>query len=118
MQPPSNSNDVGWFKFGTRPGELGSTVIAGHFNGKNGEKGVFSDLSKLATGDKFYIKDVKDNKTSFTVRENRTYDSGYADEVFGLSDKAYLNLITCDGVWDTVKKSYSKRLVVFAEIDK
>jgi hypothetical protein len=34
----------------------------------------------------------------------------------GSNDKAHLNLITCDGVWDVTKKSYSKRLVVFADI--
>lgn len=118
MQSPSNANDVGWFKFGARPGELGSTVIAGHFNGKNGETGVFSGLSKLANGDKVIVIDDKGNETTFIVRENRTYDNGYADEVFGLSDKAYLNLVTCDGVWDAKKKSYSKRLVVFTDINE
>jgi len=29
--------------------------------------------------------------------------------------KAHLNLITCEGVWDKVSKSYSKRLVVFTD---
>lgn len=115
MEVPSNSVDVGWFKFGERPGEKGSAVIAGHFDGKNGEAGVFTDLDKLKEGDKVYIEDDKGISIAFVVQESRTYDPGYADDVFSSSDGVYLNLITCDGVWDGVKKSYSKRLVVFTE---
>lgn len=116
MAVPNNINDVGWFKFGPRPGERGSAVIAGHFNGENGEPGVFVDLDKLKEGDKLYIEDDRGTSLAFVVRESRTYDPGYADKVFSPSDSAHLNLITCDGVWDEAKKSYSKRLVVFADL--
>jgi LPXTG-site transpeptidase (sortase) family protein len=116
METPNNSTDVGWFKLGSRPGENGSSVIAGHFDGKNGENGVFSNLNKLKKGDIVYVKDDKGTATTFMVRESRTYNSGYADEVFSTNNSAYLNLITCDGVWDGDTKSYSKRLVVFTDI--
>jgi len=116
MEVPSNTIDVGWFKFGSRPGEKGSAVIAGHFDRENGEAGVFADLYKLKKGDKLYIKDDKGTITPFVVRESRTYDPGYADVIFSRNDSDYLNLITCDGVWDGAKKSYSKRLVVFTDI--
>lgn len=115
MEVPSNTVDVGWFKLGYRPGEKGSAVIAGHFDGKNGEPAVFTDLYKLKEGDKLYIEDDTGATTSFVVRESRTYKPGYAEEIFSVNDRAHLNLITCDGVWDGVKKSYSKRLVVFAD---
>lgn len=116
MEAPSNNADVGWFDLGSRPGEKGSAVISGHFDGENGETGVFANLYKLKEGDKLSIKDDKGTFTSFVVRESRTYDPGYAEEVFSLSDNAHLNLVTCDGVWDGAKKSYSKRLVVFTDI--
>lgn len=116
MEVPNNSYDVGWFKIGTRPGEVGSAVIAGHINGENGEVGVFANLYKLKEGDLLYIEDDKGTSITFIVREKRTFDPGYADEVFSRNDGVYLNLITCDGLWDVVKKSYSKRLVVFADI--
>ena len=115
MEVPINTVDVGWFDLGPRPGEKGSAVMAGHFNGRNGEAGVFANLYKLKQGDKLYTEDSKGMSTAFVVRESRTYDSGYADDVFSRSDGTYLNLITCDGVWDGVKKSYNKRLVVFAD---
>lgn len=118
MGVPNNAVNVGWFKFGSRPGEKGSAVIAGHFNKENGEAGVFFDLYKLKKGDKLYITDDKGVSIIFVVRESRIYDPGWADEVFSKNDGTYLNLVTCDGVWDGVKKTYSKRLVVFADIAK
>jgi sortase A len=116
MAVPSNTVDVGWFKLGPRPGEKGSAVIAGHFDGENGEAGVFINLYKLKKGDKLYIEDSKGTSIAFVVQESRTYDPGYADDVFSRNDGAHLNLVTCDGVWNGVKKSYSKRLVIFADI--
>ncbi|HSX40130.1 MAG TPA: class F sortase [Candidatus Saccharimonadales bacterium] len=116
MDVPSNTVDVGWFKLGVHPGERGSAVIAGHFDGENGATAVFSDLYKLKEGDKLYIEDAKGKTITFVVRTSRIYDPGYADEVFSANDIAHLNLITCDGVWEGSKKSYSKRLVVFSDI--
>ncbi len=117
MEIPSNAVDVGWFKLGPHPGEIGNAVIAGHFNGENDEAGVFANLYKLKKGDRVYVKSNKGITVTFIVRETRLYDPGLAGEVFSLNDEiAHLNLVTCDGVWDGVKKSYSKRLVVFADI--
>jgi len=115
MEVPTNSIDVGWFSLGPKPGERGSAVIAGHVDDKFGKAGVFANLYKLKTGDKIVVSDTKHVATVFIVRESRTYPPGYAEEVFSRSDHSYLNLITCDGVWDGSKKSYSKRLVVFAD---
>lgn len=116
MDVPQKIENVGWFKFGPRPGQQGSAVIAGHFNGPNGEDGVFTNLYKLKNGDKIYTEDGKGSPITFVVRESRLYDPGYADDVFNQSDGAHLNLITCDGIWDGVKKSYNKRLVVFTDL--
>lgn len=107
MEVPSNIVDVGWFELGTRPGEVGSAVIAGHLNGENGEDGVFANLDKLKQGDLIYIKSL-----TFRVFKTQTYDSGYADEVFSKNDGIYLNLVTCKGLWNRLKKDYNKRLVV------
>lgn len=116
MEVPSNATDVGWFKIGPRPGEIGSAVIAGHFDGKNGEAAVFFNLYKLKPGDKLYVEDDKGTSTTFVVRESHIYSPGYADDVFSRNDGTYLNLITCDGVWDGAKKSYNERLVVLTTL--
>lgn len=116
MEVPSTIVDVGWFKLGSRPGDKGSAVISGHVDGKNGEAAIFTNLYKLKKGDRLSIEDDTGRTISFIVRESRTYTPGYAEEVFSLNDSAHLNLVTCDGVWDTNKKIYTKRLVVFADI--
>jgi len=117
MDVPSNSVDVGWFKFGPRPGEIGNAVIAGHFDGENGTSGVFDKLHLLRPGDKIHIENDKGRTTSFIVQVARTYDSAEdVPDVFGQNVGNRLNLITCDGVWVEAQKSYTKRLVIYADI--
>lgn len=118
MEVPDNAIDVGWFKVGPHPGEKGSGVIAGHVDGENGEAGVFANLNMIKKGEKVYVKNDKGMTITFTVRESRVYDPGYAEDVFSSNDGAHLNLITCDGIWDGEKKSFSKRLVVFTDITR
>lgn len=115
MDVPKSAFDIGWFNLGPRPGEVGSSVMVGHLDGQDGKAGVFFDLYKLKGGDKLYVEDDKGITATFIVRESRIYDTGYAEEVFSSNNGVHLNLITCDGVWDGVKKSFSKRLVVFAD---
>lgn len=116
MGIPEQVTNVGWFKFGYRPGEVGSAVIAGHFNDSFGEGAVFENLYKLKKGDILYVEDDNGVFTVFTVQKSAVYDAGFADEIFNRNDGTYLNLITCDGVWDGIKKSFSKRLVVFSDM--
>jgi len=118
MEVPNNITDVGLFKFGAVPGQTGSAVIAGHFNGENNQEGVFANLDKLKAGDKLSIEGKTGKSITFIVQKKELYDSGYADDVFNQSDSAHLNLVTCDGLWDEVKKSYTKRLVIFSDILK
>ncbi len=117
MDTPTNTVDVGWYQFGISPGEIGSAVISGHLDTNKGEFGVFNNLDKLKPGDKIYVINDQDVTNTFVVRESKTYDPGYADEVFSSNDGGiHLNLVTCDGIWDKNKKGYSKRLVVFADL--
>lgn len=118
---PKSQNDAAWFSLGPRPGEKGSAVISGHYGWKDGNPSVFDKLYQLREGDKLFIKDDKGEITTFVVRGNRRYGSeAQAKEVFGSDDgKSHLNLVTCEGVWDEVSKSYSSRLVVFTDrVDK
>lgn len=118
MEAPSTGADVGWFKLGPKPGEKGSAIINGHVDSESGEEGVFSNLHKLTKGDKLYIQDDNGKSLIFIVSDTRVYNEGaYAADVFDQTDGIRLNLITCDGVWDGVKKSYTQRLVVFSNIE-
>lgn len=117
MDVPEKITEVGWFGLGPRPGVAGSAVMAGHLNGKNGERGVFADLDKVRVGDKFFVEDETGAVSRFVVREIKSFEPGFAAEVFEKSDGTYLNLITCVGEWTGAKKGYSKRLVVFGELE-
>ncbi len=117
MEAPTNQRNVAWFKFGPRPGEKGSAVIAGHYGWKNGQASVFDDLHQLRKGDLIYTEDDKGEVFSFAVREIRSYDQEEnASEVFVSEDgKQHLNLIVCEGVWDRVTQTYVGRLVIFSD---
>ncbi|KKT42503.1 MAG: Sortase (Surface protein transpeptidase) [Candidatus Collierbacteria bacterium GW2011_GWD2_45_10] len=117
MATPSSAYEVGWFKLGTIPGEVGNAVIAGHFDDKDGLPGIFANLSKLNKGDKLYVTNNQGRLVTFSVREARISEPGYVEEVFVSSDSAHLNLVTCRGVWSNADKSYSERLIVFADKD-
>jgi LPXTG-site transpeptidase (sortase) family protein len=117
MDVPKGPDEVAWFNLGDRPGEIGTAVMTGHYGWKNNLPAVFDNLHKLEVGDKIIAEDENGVSTTFIVREIRIYDKdASAPEVFGSEDgKEYLNLITCTGDWNKVDKSFSERLVVFAE---
>lgn len=118
MDVPKNPDNVAWYGAGSRPGEIGSAVIDGHYGiWENGQAAVFNNLDKLRQGDKIFIKDTAGITISFIVRETRIYDpKADASAIFNSDDgKSHLNLITCEGVWNKISKNYPGRLVVFAD---
>lgn len=117
LDAPKNPANTGWYSLGPRPGEAGSSVIDGHFGYRDNIAAVFDNLSKLRADDKIYVEDKKGTAAIFVVRETQNYDlQADATAVFRSSDgKAHLNLITCEGTWNASQKSYSNRLVVFAD---
>lgn len=118
MGIPSNFTNVAWYNGGPAPGKPGSAVIAGHLDGANTPEAVFYDLDKLKPGDIVEVKDQGGAMMQFKVVRTTLYDyKAPTTEIF-ISDasKARLNIITCAGVWDPIKKIYSQRLVVFTEM--
>ncbi|MFA5300419.1 MAG: class F sortase [Lutibacter sp.] len=118
MESPAGPKDVGWFKFGPRPGDNGTAIVAGHYGfWKTGEGSVFDDLNKLRKDDKIYVKNERGDIIAFVVRKIIRYGQNEdASDIFSSSDrKAHLNLITCEGVWNEISKTYSERLVIFTD---
>jgi sortase A len=115
MDVPPDLINVGWYKYGTKPGDIGSAVIAGHLKGVK-DLGVFTDLDTLRLGDTINVRNDRNETITFIVRKTRTYAQDERPaEIFTSSDSAYLNLITCSGIWSNSQQRYSHRLVVFAE---
>jgi len=63
------------------------------------------------------VQDNKGKTITFVVREIKIFDSSEdTSGIFSLDDgKAHLNLITCEGTWNNIQKTYSNRLVVFTD---
>lgn len=117
MDAPDGPKNVGWLDIGARPGDIGTAIIAGHSGYSRGIQGVFDDLDQVSIGDHIEIRDDKGSVMVFVVREIKSYPrDADASEVFNSNDgKAHLNLITCNGSWDNILKTHSKRLVVFTD---
>jgi LPXTG-site transpeptidase (sortase) family protein len=117
MAVPVEFENVGWFREGYIPGETGNAVIAGHVDDARGNRAVFGRLSDVELGDSVLVEG-EEGMLEFRVvrKEIFPYDTEDTSEIFGESDKPMLNLITCDGTWDQSRRTYTERLVVFAEL--
>jgi LPXTG-site transpeptidase (sortase) family protein len=117
MDSPKDIKNTAWFNVGVRPGEIGSAVIGGHYGWKNEKKSAFDNLHVMKPGDVVYVKEDNGNILTFVVQKIVIYPwKASSQDVFNSYDgKSHLNLITCHGVWDKSKKSYSSRLVVFTD---
>ncbi len=117
MDSPAGPINTGWYKYGPKPGDIGSATIAGHFGWKNGIPAVFDNLSKIKIGDKIKVIDENGVTVTFIVMKTKIMaNDADATEVFSSNDgKAHLNLITCSGKWDAKTQNRPNRLVVFAD---
>jgi LPXTG-site transpeptidase (sortase) family protein len=117
MAVPSNYTDVGWYRYGPTPGEVGSAVIDGHVDNGFGMDAVFKHIKELEPGDDIFITNGAE-RTHFVIEEVTTYAANEVprDLLFTRTDAARLNLITCSGTWDGETKSYDERVVVYATL--
>lgn len=117
MDVPQNVWNVAWYEPGPKPGENGQAVIAGHYDSKTGPA-VFVYLSKLQIGDTVQIVDARGNTRTFVVYNKEIYnrEAFPISSVFGDADAPYLNLITCDGIFNKQAETYSKRIVIFTKL--
>lgn len=118
MSVPPDPNDVGWFKHGSRPGQKGTAVIAGHYNAKGDKPAVFWNLKKMKLGEYIYVANGKNPRLRFKVVGMQNYDIANAPlvKIFSAAEGNHLNLITCSGKWNQAAKDYSQRLVVYTEL--
>ena len=115
MATPRNYSHVGWYRFGTLPGEKGSAVLAGHVNNGLSMPAVFARLDELEQGDDIYVTDGSGDELHFKVSQRAIYNfAENVPEVFNQDDDRYLKLITCTGTWQEELRTHDSRLVVTA----
>lgn len=118
MGTPQKFEEVAWYSLGAKPGEAGNAVIAGHVNNALTKAGVFEHLSLVNLGDTLSLFDASGRSLMYKVTDIEQYpaDTAPAGAIFATTGPSQVVLITCDGDWVSADKTFSKRLVVFAQL--
>ncbi len=119
MATPNRLANVGWYQYGTKIGDVGSAVIAGHVDNSLALPAVFYHLKSLKAGDDIYVTSASGTKLHFVVTAVDDYALADAPvkEIFDdTSGDRLIRLITCEGTWDKGSYSYDHRIVVTAKL--
>ncbi len=119
MAVPDNVTEVGWYRFGPRPGENGSAVLAAHVDLAGSGPGVFFDLRTLQDGDRVVVLHEDGSESPFRVIARTTYEKQELplDVIFSREGPAVLTLITCGGDFNSNVARYDSNVVVYAVPD-
>jgi LPXTG-site transpeptidase (sortase) family protein len=116
LDVPKTAYDVGWYTGSSRPGENGAMVVDGHVQGVGGGA-IFTNLNKLARGDKLKVVRGDGKEFSYTVQSTETVAVQSVDmaRLLVSADAARpgLNLITCGGTFDNRADTYTDRTIVY-----
>jgi len=116
LEAPKDYDTPGWYADGTKPGDTGPAVIAGHLDSL-AASAVFRHLTDLRAGDLIEVQ--RDGIwLRFDVLATGRYPKGAfpTAQVYGPTPDAQLRLITCGGSFDRARNSYRDNVVVFAVI--
>ena len=110
--PSGTSANVGWFKYGPVPGQIGSAVLDAHVFA------AFKNLKNVPVGADIYVQMASGVTRHFVVAQTTTYKLAdlTSQMLFGQNDAARLNLITCAGKLTPDRSTYDHRLVLFAKL--
>ena len=118
--PPLNKPKLaGWYRLGPIPGEIGPAVIVGHVNNKQGPA-VFSRLREVKRGHKIRVARTDGKVVEFTVDgvEQVSKSTFPTKRVYSNLNDASLRLITCGGVYNPKRHSYTDNIIVYATLSK
>ncbi len=118
MEVPNSLKNVGWYKYGAKPGEIGNSVIAGHEIDELGFGAIFKNLYLLKPGDEILVENSLGEILTFIVQDSEIYKYNNAplEKIFGNSETSNLNLITCEGTFISKLKTKDQRLIVFSKL--
>ena len=68
-----DGDDIGWYRYGPRPGERGSAVLIGHRDTSAEGPGALFDVDLLERGDQVIVKTLRESVT-FVVTSSAYYD--------------------------------------------
>lgn len=106
--------EVGWYEFGPRPGDPGSSVLAAHI-AFDGVDGVFRRLASTKVGGDVVVRFVDGSSVAFVVTSVERIDKDeLPKELFATTGPAQLVLISCGGAFNRDRQSYEDNIVVIA----
>ena len=119
MDVPDNVTEVGWYRFGPKPGEAGSAVLAAHVDLASSGPGVFYNLRTLEEGDRMSVLYEDGSEAEFRVVARVTYEKDELplDVIFSREGPSVLTLITCGGAFNSNISRYDSNVVVYAVPD-
>jgi sortase (surface protein transpeptidase) len=115
LQVPSSTRVAGWYTSSPRPGSIGSAIIAGHIDSRNGP-GVFYRLHTMKIGEKVWVRRADGSIAIFRVTAIHSYLKAQfpAQGIYGPAPTPQLTLITCGGAFDPATGHYLSNVIVFA----
>jgi hypothetical protein len=115
LQVPKSTSVAGWYTRSPRPGEVGSSIIAGHIDSYLGP-GIFYRLRELRRGNRIYVRQADGKLAIFRVTAVHEYAKAHfpTAQVYGPAPDAELHLITCGGTFDYATHSYLSNVVVYS----
>jgi sortase family protein len=112
---PRDVDEVGWYRFGPRPGETGSTLLIAHVDSRTQGPGAFFRLREMQPGDAITVHLADRSLATYTVVARRAYrKEELSDRVFARDGPSVLTLVTCGGSFSGTTRSYSDNVVVYA----
>ena len=110
--PKGSTQAVGWYEYGTIPGNVGSAVIDAHVFA------AFSKLKYLQPGADVYVISGSGKTLHFVVKAKQTFalSNMVPQQVFKSTAMPDLNLITCAGSLTADHSTYDHRLVVYTTL--
>jgi len=115
LEVPTDFAETGWWTGGSRPGEPGPAIIAGHVDSTTGPA-VFYRLGELRAGDAIAVVGRDGSRARFTVQGSEQYPKTRfpTARVYGRTTGPTLRLITCSGTFDQASGHYLDNTVVYA----
>lgn len=114
---PRRADVTGWWSGGFAPGEVGPTVIVGHYDSKTAP-GVFARLKDVEEGELITVEQ-NDGSAYFyrVVQVDRLKKTAFpTDRVYGATPASTLRLVTCGGKFDRKTGHYVDNVIAYADL--
>jgi LPXTG-site transpeptidase (sortase) family protein len=114
MDSPDGPEEVAWYTFSAKPGQIGNVVLSGHLDYIDYGAAVFWRLNELRPGDEVQLILEDGTEVKYLVESVQEYDEATApvQDIVGPTANESITLITCSGSFDPSNLHYNRRLVV------